>query len=101
MNKKIFLDFDFSAILQKWHGFQVLWVRLFMAFFALASGEKANLSTSLMKASWGQLQAQDYPPAVLVSLLCMQERLFLLKSGGKGGRGRNLSTAWITSKLTF
>ena len=101
MNKKIFLDFDFSVILQKCHGFQVLWVRLFMAIFALASGEKANLSTSLMKGSWGRLQAQDYPPAVLVSLLCMQERLFLLKSGGKGGEGRNLSTAWITLKLTF
>jgi len=53
MNKKIFLDCDFAVILQKFHGFQVLWVRLFMAFFALASGEKANLSTSLMKARWG------------------------------------------------
>jgi len=57
MNKKIFLDSGFSVIFQKWHGFQVLWVRLFMAFFALAGGELANLSTSMVKAmarSWGR-----------------------------------------------
>lgn len=48
-----------------------------------------------------RLEAQDYPPAMPVAPVCMQESLFLLKSGSKGGGGRNLSTAWITSKLTF
>ncbi|MPT11810.1 hypothetical protein [Comamonas sp.] len=32
-----------------------------MAFFALASGENANLSTSLMKASWGAAAGARLP----------------------------------------
>ena len=51
MNKKIFLDSCVAANLQKQHGFQVLWVRLFMAFFTLADGKAEDLSTSLVKAA--------------------------------------------------
>ena len=48
-----------------------------------------------------QRMAEDYPSPMLVSLLCMQEHRFLLKSGCGEGMVRNLSTAWITSKLIF